>query len=545
MVEKMRIMFLILFTSSIIVNLARADIINIPGDLSTIQAGIDTASEGDTVLVQPGIYRENINFNGHNITVSSLYLTTGESNFITNTIIDGDSVGSVVAFESNETTEAVLYGFTIANGYALYGGGVYCKDSSPTISYNYIDHNSSNGFGGALFCENSSAMISENVFTNNLSLDNGGAIYCLDADPMIIGNNFNLNMTQANGGAIYFWYSDPIVSDNTIAINYAGNRGGAFYMWQSNPQIIGNFIRENSAERYGGAMYIYISSPIIYGNFISENQSQVRGGGLFFWHSTPTIVNNAIVRNSSEIAGGIYCADNSDAIIINNTVALNQAISQAGGFYCRGCSPTLTNNIFWQNSADDGPEFYLTESATPIITFCDILGSYAGEGNIDIDPLFRDTLENDFHLMAIDCDSPFDSPCIDTGHPDSIDAILDCAHGLGGLRADMGAYGGGDSIQVFIENTSTNTPNQICFSQNYPNPFNASTTINYSLSYPGNVKIIIYDILGRKVSTLVDKYQPAGYHQAIWRADDFASGMYFYKLQAGDYNETKKLLLLK
>lgn len=88
-------------------------------------------------------------------------------------------------------------------------------------------------------------------------------------------------------------------------------------------------------------------------------------------------------------------------------------------------------------------------------------------------------------------------------------------------------------------------PDQYSLEQNYPNPFNASTTINYSLPYPGNVKLDIYDILGRKVETLIEKQQQAGYHHVIWNAKDISTGMYFYKLQAGDYIETKKMVLLK
>ncbi|MCP4580008.1 MAG: T9SS type A sorting domain-containing protein [candidate division Zixibacteria bacterium] len=77
------------------------------------------------------------------------------------------------------------------------------------------------------------------------------------------------------------------------------------------------------------------------------------------------------------------------------------------------------------------------------------------------------------------------------------------------------------------------------------NPYNAIATIRYELPIRSRVTIDICDILGRKVTTLINLKQPAGYHQAIWQADDFSSGMYFYKFQAGDYTETKKMLLLK
>jgi hypothetical protein len=80
---------------------------------------------------------------------------------------------------------------------------------------------------------------------------------------------------------------------------------------------------------------------------------------------------------------------------------------------------------------------------------------------------------------------------------------------------------------------------------NYPNPFNALTTIRYDLSAPSDVTIDIYDLIGRKVETLCSGLKPAGRHQVTWNAEDCSSGIYFYKIQAGEQIETKKMLLLK
>ena len=88
-------------------------------------------------------------------------------------------------------------------------------------------------------------------------------------------------------------------------------------------------------------------------------------------------------------------------------------------------------------------------------------------------------------------------------------------------------------------------PHAFSLSQNYPNPFNPSTTIKYDLPSPCRVNIEIYDILGRRVMTLVDEEQVAGSHQAIWNASDKASGIYFYRIQAGEFVETKKMLLVR
>ncbi|MBT7788130.1 MAG: hypothetical protein HN757_04545 [Calditrichaeota bacterium] len=112
-----------------------ADIINIPDDFETIQAGIDSAEEADTVLVQPGVYVENIDFDGHNIVVGSLFITTEDTAYVDRTIIDGDSSDSVVQFGSRETEAAELSGFTLRNGFAILGGGIFIRDASPTLSH--------------------------------------------------------------------------------------------------------------------------------------------------------------------------------------------------------------------------------------------------------------------------------------------------------------------------------------------------------------------------------------------------------------------------
>jgi hypothetical protein len=79
----------------------------------------------------------------------------------------------------------------------------------------------------------------------------------------------------------------------------------------------------------------------------------------------------------------------------------------------------------------------------------------------------------------------------------------------------------------------------------YPNPFNARTTIQYELTGPSGVNLTILDLLGNKVEMLVDEHQEAGRHQVIWNADGVSSGIYFYRLKAGRYSSTKRILLIK
>ncbi len=120
--------------------------------------GITVASDGDTVLVHPGVYYENIDFGGKDIVVMSLYGITGDESMISQTVIDGNHSGTVISFVNGESRDAVLKGFTIQNGKANWvhyskttGGGVYIiNDSSPVIS-NCIIENNSAYHGSAIF----------------------------------------------------------------------------------------------------------------------------------------------------------------------------------------------------------------------------------------------------------------------------------------------------------------------------------------------------------------------------------------------------------
>ncbi len=108
------------------------------------------------------------------------------------------------------------------------------------------------------------------------------------------------------------------------------------------------------------------------------------------------------------------------------------------------------------------------------------------------------------------------------------------------------------SIKIFYFDRQTgiieevdHIPRSFTLAPNHPNPFNTSTTIRYDLPLAGDVRLEIYDILGRKIETLVDGWQTAGAHSIVWEAESVSSGVYFYRIQAGDYVQSKSCLLLK
>ena len=101
------------------------------------------------------------------------------------------------------------------------------------------------------------------------------------------------------------------------------------------------------------------------------------------------------------------------------------------------------------------------------------------------------------------------------------------------------------NIPDALNDNSYNYPNEFVLTQNYPNPFNPTTMINYQLPITSYVTITIYNLIGQKVATLVNKRQQAGFYQVEWDASGFTSGLYYYRIEAGNYVQTRKMIYLK
>jgi hypothetical protein len=98
---------------------------------------------------------------------------------------------------------------------------------------------------------------------------------------------------------------------------------------------------------------------------------------------------------------------------------------------------------------------------------------------------------------------------------------------------------------VAISKSSAGIPLNVALVQNYPNPFNPSTSIVYHIPRDARVTIKIYDVLGREIETLLDSFVSAGSHEAMFDGKDFATGVYFYRLEVEETTLIKKMLLLK
>jgi len=179
-----------------------------------IQDGIDTACDGDTVMVADGTYtgagNKNLTFNGKAITVRS-------ENGPARCIIDCEASGGGFTFNNNEGEDSVLMGLTIRNAAdAGDWGCIYCFQSAPTLINNIIRDNTAMGLGGGICCVYCPAtmMIQNNIITGN-STEYGGGIYLYMSSPTLVNNTVNGNTASSFGGGIYMQSSDPVIT-NTI-----------------------------------------------------------------------------------------------------------------------------------------------------------------------------------------------------------------------------------------------------------------------------------------------------------------------------------------
>jgi parallel beta-helix repeat protein len=204
---------------------------HVPADYPTIQAAIDAAVDGDTVLVAPGTYVERINFKGKAILVTN-------SGGASVTTIDGDQKGTVVTFWTSETSASMLSGFTITRGGVnSEAGGISCHESQPTIRDCTISGNSSTRSGGGIKADFGSApTIENNVITGNSAQQSGGVCLVESPGALIRGNTITGNSAFDNGYGIgggiscccFGGGSQAVIESNTIENTIRRTWVGAF-----------------------------------------------------------------------------------------------------------------------------------------------------------------------------------------------------------------------------------------------------------------------------------------------------------------------------
>ena len=272
---------------------------------ATIQHGIDAASPGDTVLVHPGVYRENINFNGKNITVGSLFITTGEEDYILQTVIDGNRNGRVVTFVNGEVASAKLSGFTITNGYAKgvsepesYGGGIYTRYSSPTLTHLRVTGNEAVEEGGGLHIRDSSPTVRDIIVTNNHADGGGGGIRYTGGSVSLENVVVSHNSARLGGSGLFFYHADGTINNALIADNSGDGPGGGLVFDGCSPTFINVTIVGNRTTGHGGGLNVsFMSQPTLVNSIVWGNTPEQ----IYFDTNWP---GEAVTIEYSDIEGG-------------------------------------------------------------------------------------------------------------------------------------------------------------------------------------------------------------------------------------------------
>jgi hypothetical protein len=236
---------------------ANVTIIEIPNDYPTIQEGIDQSADGDTVLVWPGTWYENLDFDGHKVVLASLFLKTRDTVYISRTTIDGSGVRTVIHFWCGEDSTAQVVGFTIQNGHDFNGGGICCwNNSSPTIRNNVIVSCCASKCGGGVYCKESSPTLRSNTI-RSCSANHGGGIFCWHSDSPIGKNIITSNSANEDGGGVWCGTASPLIDKNTISRNSAA-MGGGVWCGTGSPQITNTILwGDTGPEIYGDAIVRY------------------------------------------------------------------------------------------------------------------------------------------------------------------------------------------------------------------------------------------------------------------------------------------------
>ncbi len=347
---------------------AVAETIHVPNDFVTIQAAVDAASNGDTIIVSPGTYT----YSGSDqwasvVDIDDKQITLRASGAPGETIIDGMGTHRTVSFWNIGTPATVSDGFTITNSPR---SGIWCYHASPTITNCIIIANSHDGLGasgGGIDCTNESspAIINCTVMENSAGDGRGGGIACgmnsSGADTTITGCTISGNYaywtdtspSTSGGGGIYCWNGGATITDCIITGNIAANGGGIHDPYLGGSIAITGCTISNNTAATGGNM---------------------GGGGIFCYGGDGTLITDCTVTGNTSAAGGGGIWEGSLSGGIDHcTITGNTAASAGGGLYRFhvGFNITISNTSICGNESDQiAGSYYLDEGGNTFADEC-------------------------------------------------------------------------------------------------------------------------------------------------------------------------------
>jgi len=508
---------------------------------ATVQKGIDTSDDGDTVMVSAGTYFVNINCNKQ-ITIAG--------SGIDSTFFDGG--GNDRVMQISGSGPLTIEDITIQNGVGEQnGGGIKVTPFTDGDLYinrcHFLNNHtiysgggfSDGGGGGAIYVghgnvnmapSGTTIYVSNCIFTNNYVPDEGD------------------NYTSIGyGGAINLWRMDLSINNTT----FFGNTSGAAHgnaIWASMPNInIKNSIIHEEA----------LGSDIIgeHGDNINISFSNINGG----WEGEGNID-----------ADPLFCApDSGDYSLAENSPCLGTGENGANmGPFGAGCSIqvdwnfSLSEPVIEVMGADN--EWNPGDTISITMDFCNNThvahNYYPGvtiesdssltslhSGHIWFYAMFADTCHAISWGAIANTSIISDTVVTFSAYPEALNCQNQPEYCIDG---DTLTFEVPIVVQVVSAEPEYFIPEVFALHQNYPNPFNPVTSLRYDLPEDGLVNITVYDMMGRVVKTLVNSSQTAGYKSVQWNAtndrnEPVSAGLYLYTIQAGEFRQTRKMVLLK
>jgi predicted outer membrane repeat protein len=366
-----------------------------------VQAGIDSAAAGDTVLVLPGAYGENLIMN------DGVVLLGRDGWSATKLGLTGAYRPVITCLGLGPGT--VIEGFQIEKGRAFRGGGVFCYGSSVEISSCRFFDNYADSAGGAIACiEGSDADIHGNVFDTNRSVDLGGAILCDASGPSVKSNSFARCRSKYGGAISCVMAADPLIAENQFSSNHCYMQGGAIHC------------------RYDCVLTVD-------DNVMLDNTAGGSGGGAFIqFGSSARFRRNIVARNIADHGGGIHITGYSQGYLENNTIHANRAWGPEGA----------SGITAFNQSHIDVYRCIVSSGATRPGISCEVLST----ATLDCNCVWGNTVNysdctpgpRDFSECPSFCYADFDnynlcdgSPCAPGNHPGGYDCGLIGARGVG------------------------------------------------------------------------------------------------------------------
>ena len=435
------------------------------------------------------------------------------------------------------------------NTSARHGGGIAFAWSHPTVINCTISDNTALWGGGGIMGITSGFTLKESIVSNNYATSNGGGIRA--------------------SGPVYEGLEPPIIEDCIVTGNETAEESGGMLLY--NGQVKRTAVFDNHAGTYTGGVGIYGFATLT--NLTISGNTASQGGGIEAWNNAhPEVVNSIIWDNTptavslfgtgdiditySDIDGGWDGDGNiDDDPLFTDANSGDYTITE--GSPCKDAGTADTDGdgeddiTDYNGSAPDMGAFEITLPAITGFTF------YTFDTYISLtwDPANQDGFQ--YYLLERSTDEEFaenivsNYVTINYYEDNEMEYDTEYFYRVSYYTNNWSEYSEVISVTLqWLDVDGEQLPTVYALHQNYPNPFNPTTQIKYDLPEDAMVSITIYDIMGRSIRSLVNSQQTAGYRSIQWNATNnhgkpLSAGMYIYTIQAGEFSQTKKMILLK